>query len=330
MRWMEDGLKASTARGGREHTHEHMHAQDADLVGTKLLVGVVINVLIVIVQIIGGVISGSLGLISDAAHNASDVVSLGLSYGANRLGRRAPSRRHTFGLRRAEVVAAFVNAAALATVAVWVAIEAAQRLVSPIAVEGMTMMVVAGVGLVANAGSALLLRRHTHEDLNVRSAFLHLVADALTSLCVVISGFAVWAFGFDAADALVSIAIAVWMVREAWGIVRASAHILVEGVPEHLDYEEIASAMEAVVGVVSVHALHVWSISSREHALSAHVEVADDRLSDLSATVRELKRMLRERFGIEHATLEMECASSGCAGVVYTVETDDSQRDRSR
>jgi cobalt-zinc-cadmium efflux system protein len=298
--------------GAHDHA-EHVHAHVApDTLGAKLLAGVAINLGIFVVQIIGGLLANSLGLLSDAAHNLSDVVSLLLSYGANRVGKQPPSPVHTFGFRRVEVMVAFFNAAALIAIPAFVAYEGVMRLLHPVSVGGAVVMLVAGIGMVANTGAAWLLKGH--DDLNARSAFLHLVADAVTSLGVVVGGFLVWAFHFNAADALVSIALSIWMVKEAWGIVRSSAHILMEGSPGSLDFWEIAEAMEAEDGVKGVHALHVWSISSTEVALSAHLEVDDGRLSDVTTVVRRVKDMLKERFGIGHPTLEVECAVGGCAG----------------
>lgn len=291
----------------------HSHAAP-DTLGPKLLVGVVINLFIVVIQVVGGLLSNSLGLLSDAAHNLSDVVSLLLSYVADRLGKRPPTPQRTFALRRAEVLVAFVNAAGLIAVALFISYEGVERLLSPVVVAGVPVMLIAGIGMVANAGTAWMLKGH--DDLNARSAFLHLVADAVTSLGVVIGGAIVWAFHFNAADSLVSIVLAVWMVKEAWGIVRESANILLEGAPDSIDFWEVTQAMEAEDGVLGVHALHVWSISSKELALSAHLEVDDGRLSDLTTIGRHVKDMLKERFGIDHPTLEVECAGGGCAGGV--------------
>jgi cobalt-zinc-cadmium efflux system protein len=177
-------------------------------------------------------------------------------------------------------------------------------------------MLIAGIGMLANTGAAWLLKGH--DDLNARSAFLHLVADAVTSLGVVVGGFLVWAFHFNAADALVSIGLSLWMVKEAWGIVKSSLHILFEGTPEGLDFWEISDAMAGIAGVNDVHALHVWAISSSEFALSAHLVVADERLSDLAVVVRTVKEMLTNRFGIGHPTLEVEVAGE-CAGGLCTL-----------
>jgi len=299
--------------------HGHLHAAP-DTLGPKLLAGVFINLLIFGLQVVGGVFANSLGLLSDAAHNLSDVVALLMSYGANRAGKLPPTPQHTFAFRRVEIVVAFFNSAALIAVAAFVAFEGVKRLISPVEVGGATVIIVAGIGMLANTAAAWLLKGE--EDLNARSAFLHLVADALTSLGVVLGGFLVWAFHFNAADALVSIGLSIWMVKEAWGIVKSSLHILFEGTPEGLDFWEISEAMEAVDGVNGVHALHVWAISSKEFALSAHVDVDDERLSDLTEVVRRVKAMLLSRFGIGHPTLEIECDFGGCAGGMCAVAVE--------
>jgi cobalt-zinc-cadmium efflux system protein len=299
------------------HDHSgHVHAAP-DTLGARLLMGVAINFGVFVLEVVGGLLSNSLGLLSDAAHNLSDVASLLLSYGGNRVGKQPPSPVHTFGFRRVEVMVAFFNAAALIAIAVFVAFEGVIRLLHPVSVGGPTVMVVAGIGMVANTAAAWLLKGHG--DLNARSAFLHLVADAVTSLGVVIGGFLVWAFHFNAADALVSIALSAWMVKEAWSIVRSSVHILAEGSPEGLDFWEISEAMAAEDGVRDVHALHVWAVSSKEFALSAHLEVDDERLSDVTVIVRRVKDMLKDRFSIGHPTLEVECAAAGCAGGMCAV-----------
>lgn len=307
----------------RGHSHTHVHAAP-DTLGPKLLVGIGVNLFIVIIQVIGGLLSSSLGLLSDAAHNMSDVLSLVLSYGANRIGKRPPTPRRTFAFRRAEVLVAFVNAGALIAVAVFIGYEAVGRLLNPVEVGGLPVMLIAGIGMVANAGTALMLKGH--DDLNARSAFLHLMADAVTSLGVVVGGALVWALGFNAADSIVSILLAVWMLKEAWSIVRESANILLEGAPDGIDFWAVADAMAAVEGVLDVHALHVWAISSKEFALSAHLEVDDERLSDLSSVVRRVKDMLRRDFGIAHPTLEIECAGE-CAGGLCTVAVPMNGRD---
>ncbi|MDY0340782.1 MAG: cation diffusion facilitator family transporter [Coriobacteriia bacterium] len=314
------GHDHGTASG---HSHAHSHASP-DMLGPKLLVGIGVNLFIVVIQIIGGLLSSSLSLLSDAAHNMSDVMSLVLSYGANRICKRPPTPQRTFAFRRAEVLVAFVNASGLMAIAIFIAYEGVGRLLHPVEIGGLPVMLIAGIGMVANAGTAFMLKGD--DDLNARSAFLHLMADAVTSLGVVIGGALVWVFGFNAADSIVSIVLAVWMVKEAWSIVRESANILLEGAPDGIDFWAVADAMAAEDGVLDVHALHVWAISSKEFALSAHIEVDDERLSDLATVVRRVKKMLAHDFGIAHPTLEIEAAGK-CAGGVCTVAIPMHDRD---
>ena len=321
-------LRVSDEHGHAPHDHaghSHVHAAP-DTLGPKLLAGVFINLLIFVTQVVGGLLANSLGLLSDAAHNLSDVVSLLMSYGANRTAKLPPTPKHTFAFRRVEILVAFFNSTALIAIAAFVAFEGVKRLIGPVEVGGATVMLVAGIGMLANTGAAWLLKGH--DDLNARSAFLHLVADAVTSLGVVVGGFVVWAFHFNAADALVSIGLSAWMVKEAWGIAKSSLHILFEGTPEGLDFWEISEAIKAVEGVNGVHALHVWAISSKEFALSAHIEVDDERLSDLTQIVRRVKEMLLSSFEIGHPTLEVECDFGGCAGGVCALSVEDGEAKR--
>ncbi|MCX8007547.1 MAG: cation diffusion facilitator family transporter [Coriobacteriia bacterium] len=298
---------AGHAHGG----HTHTHAAPADL-GAKLLASVVVNLAITVAQVVGGVLAGSLSLLSDAAHNASDVLGLALAYFANRVGRLPATERRTYAFKRAEVLAAFVNAAGLLAVSVWVLIEAAGRLLRPTPVEGGVVAVLAGIGLVANTAAAVLLRGG--RDLNVRSAFLHLVADAVTSFGVLAGGVVMLVTGWGAVDALVSIALALWMIRESYQIVRASTDVLLDAVPVGVVLGEVQQTLLSGEHVVEVHDLHVWSLSSTERALSAHLVTDCTDLEALSASLARLKAELADRHGIAHSTLELECAGGECAG----------------
>jgi cobalt-zinc-cadmium efflux system protein len=294
----------------------HAHPAPASL-GPRLLFSVAINVVIVLAQFAGGLLSNSLGLISDAAHNLSDVVALLVSYGAFRAGELPATPQRTFAYKRAEVIAAFVNAAALIAVAGWVLFAAAGRLLHPQEVAGLPVIVLAAFGLVANAAAALLLSGF--HDLNARAAFLHLVADAASSLGVLVAGLLVWAFHWYAADAIVSAALSLWMIREAYRIARSSVGILLEGTPEGLDFHDVRDEILASEGVRGVHELHVWSLSSSEMALSAHVEFDECSLAETTILVTTLKTALAERFGITHATIEPECAGGTCAGALCSL-----------
>ncbi|OFW58354.1 MAG: hypothetical protein A2133_01900 [Actinobacteria bacterium RBG_16_64_13] len=279
----------------------------------RLIFSLFLNLLITLLQVAGGIIANSLGLLSDAAHNLSDVVALGLSLWAVRLGRRGATPRRTFAYKRAEILVALFNSAVLVAISVYIIVEAIRRLLDPQPVEGLWVMALAGAGLAINGIAAFLLRSH-HGDLNLRSAFLHLIGDAATSFGVMVSGLIVYLWDWNYADAIVSILVSVWISREAFGIVRRTVNVLMEGTPEELEFSEVEKAMLAVPEVKGVHDLHIWSISSSDLALSAHVEVEDAELSRAGALVAAVKEVLARDFGIGHVTLELELAGGECAG----------------
>jgi cobalt-zinc-cadmium efflux system protein len=279
----------------------------------RLILSLGLNLVITLLQIAGGIIANSLGLLSDAAHNLSDVVALGLSLWAVRLGRRPATPRRTFAHKRAEVLVATFNSAALIAVSVFIIIQAIRRLLDPQPVEGLWMIGFAAGGLVINGFAALLLRSH-HHDLNLRSAFLHLVGDAFTSLGVMLSGLIVYLFGWNYADAIVSILVSLWIGREAFAIAKSTVNVLMEGTPEGVEFAEVERAMLAISGVRGVHDLHIWSISSSDLALSAHIEADDTALSETSGLLAAVKDMLAREFSVGHVTLELESVGGECAG----------------
>jgi cobalt-zinc-cadmium efflux system protein len=279
----------------------------------RLIVSLALNLLITILQVVGGILANSLGLLSDAAHNLSDVVALGLSLWAVRLGRRRATPRRTFAYKRAEILVAMFNSAVLIAISVYIIVEAIRRIFSPQPVEGLLVVAFAGAGLVINGVAALLLRSHGN-DLNLRSAFLHLLGDAVTSLGVMLSGLIVYLSGWNYADPIVSILVSLWIGREAVIIVRKTVSVLMEGTPEGVEFAEVDRAMLALPGVKGVHDLHIWSISSSDLALSAHVVVEDAALSELGAVMSDLKVMLARDFGVGHVTIELEDEGGQCAG----------------
>jgi len=279
----------------------------------RLILSLVLNLIITLLQVVGGIVANSLGLLSDAAHNLSDVVALGLSLWAIRLGRRGRTPRRTFAYKRAEILVALFNSAVLVAISVYIIIEAVRRLLNPEPVEGLLVIGFAAGGLVINGFAAILLRSHGH-DLNLRSAFLHLVGDAATSFGVMLSGIIVYFFDWNYADALVSIIVSVWIAREAFGIVRRTVNVLMEGTPEGLEFGEVEKAILGIQGVRGLHDLHIWSISSSDLALSAHVEADDAALSTTSGLLLAIKEMLGRDFGIAHATVELEIEGGVCAG----------------
>ena len=234
--------------GEQPRTHAPRGAAFPGAPDARLIVSLGLNLLITLLQVVGGILANSLGLLSDAAHNLSDVVALGLSLWAVRLGRRPATPHRTFAYKRAEILVAMFNSAVLVAISVYIVVEAVRRILEPQSVSGLYVVGFAGGGLVINGVAALLLRSH-RGDLNLRSAFLHLVGDAFTSLGVMLSGLVVYFTGWNYADPIVSVLVSVWIGREAVLIVKKTVSVLMEGTPENLEFAEVDRAMQAVPGV---------------------------------------------------------------------------------
>jgi cobalt-zinc-cadmium efflux system protein len=258
--------------------------------------------------LIGGFVFGSLALLADGAHMASDVLALSVALVALNLARRPASERHTYGLARAEVLGAQVNGVLLLAGAGAVFVEAVRRLDDPPQIDAFGVVVVGALGLLVNVVSAVAVGHVSHGDLGMRAAFWHLTADAFGSVAVLASAFSALAFDAYRVDAVASIVIAVLVLFAAWRLLRDTTRVLLEAVPEGIDIAALRAELERAEGVEAVHDLHVWSVGSSHAALSAHVVLAGPlSLHDAQERSRRLKSMLVERFGITHATLEVEC-----------------------
>jgi cobalt-zinc-cadmium efflux system protein len=257
---------------------------------------------------VGGFAFGSLALLADAAHMATDVVALAVAYAALRITQRPPTDRHTFGFGRSEVLVAQGNGLLLFAGAVVVIVEAVRRFGDAHEVSASGVLIVGAIGLVVNVASAGALFRHAHDNMNMRGAFWHLFTDAIGSVGVIVAGAGVALYGADWLDPLVSILISVLVIAAAWGLLRDAGRVLLEAAPKNLDVGEVRGALSSEPGVEAVHHLHVWTMGSEEAALSAHVVLGGPlSLHDAQLRAGDLKRMLSARFGIEHATIEVEC-----------------------
>jgi cobalt-zinc-cadmium efflux system protein len=293
----------SAVSGASARGHAHTAAlRDHDR--RSLLVALWITLGFLVVEIAGGLLAHSLALLADAAHMATDAAGLALALFAMRLAGRAPTAALTFGHLRAEILAALANGAVLAAVSVQVVIEAVQRIGAPSRVEGGLLLGVAAAGLGANVAAAWVLAGGRARSLNVRGAFLHVLGDALGSVGAIAAGALILAFGWAWADPVVAIAIAVLILVSAWGLVRESLDVLMEATPSHVDLEALLAAIRAVPGVVDVHDLHVWTLTSGYHAASAHVDVRED--ADAHAVLHQLADLSERRFGIAHTTFQLE------------------------
>lgn len=270
---------------------------------TAFAIGIGLNFAFVAIEAFCGWKVDSLALLADAGHNLSDVIGLVLAWGGALAGRLRPDARHTYGWKRASILAAFINALLLLVAMGSLAWEAVHRLQSPRPIEGVTIMVVAGIGIVVNTATALLFMRGSQGDLNIRGAFLHMAADALVSAGVVVAGgLALW-FGWDWLDPVVSLAIAAVIVIGTWGLFRQSLHLMFDGVPESVDLHAVRALLESLPGVTRVHDLHVWAMGTSEIALTAHLVMPHGQADD--AFLQDATERLHHRFDIEHVTLQV-------------------------
>ncbi len=290
-------------------THHHREIEPGNL-DRRLWASAALNLGITLVEIIGGLWAGSLALLADAAHNLADVGALGLAIFARRLGRRAPTPRHTYGLKRAEVVAALLNAAVLIAISALIGREAVARLFHPEPVRSTVMLVAAAAAFLANVGSVLLLRTHSAEDINVRSAFLHLAQDALASLAVVVAALFARTAAGRYVDPAVAILIGVVVLRSAISIVSQSLHTLLEAAPAGVNVEDLAEDVARRFTDVRLHHVHAWEVGPGQRVLTAHMKVGATTLLEAEAIAAEVRRFLHEEWGITHATLEAE--ANGC------------------
>lgn len=295
------------------HEHDHGHGEDhashqAPAGGKKdILIALSITILIMVAEAVGGLLSNSLALLSDAGHMLTDNLALMLSFFAMTFASRLATERRTFGFYRLEILAAFVNGIVLVLISIYIMYEAYLRTVNPQPVQGMLMLIIAVIGLVGNIIGMGFLHKHSHNSLNIRAAYLHIVGDALSSIGVVIGGVVILYTGWYLIDPVLSFLISLVIIYGAWALVKESVNILLESVPAHINIENIAAEIAKIDGVREAYHIHVWTITSGIYALSAHVLI-DDRLVSSSRELNErIKALLSEKFKVGHSTIQLEC-----------------------
>jgi cobalt-zinc-cadmium efflux system protein len=288
----------------------HNHENHADsLIGQPLKITLSLVLVIMVAEVIGGVLSNSLALLSDAGHMLTDALALGLSLFAMNLARRPPTPTRTFGYHRAEIMAALANGTILVLVSVFIFYEAYQRFPDLPSVKSPLMLIVASIGLIANLIGLFLLRRGSHKSINVKAAFWHVIGDTLSSVGVIIAGVIIYFTGWYIADPILAVVIGVVILWGAVRIVRESVDILLESVPEHVRIEKVTAAVKSVSGVEDLHDVHIWTITSGIYALSAHLRIADQTVSQSCDIVTKVNEVLAENYNITHTTLQLECES---------------------
>ena len=287
------------------HAHHHGHSHASGTRSRAFALGMALNLAFILFEVVFGLRARSLALLADAGHNLSDVLGLGLAWGALVLAQQPPSERHTYGMRRASILAALANAILLLVAVGGIAWEALHRLRAPHAVAGDTVMAVAAAGVVINGVTALLFLSGRKEDLNVRGAFLHMAADAGVSLGVVLATLAERTSGWLWIDPATGIAIALVILYSTWGLGRDSVDLAFDAAPSGIDPDAVKRHLEGLPGVIEVHDLHIWAMSTTETALTAHLVRPGANLDD--AFIADAARDLAKRFSIRHATLQVEC-----------------------
>jgi cobalt-zinc-cadmium efflux system protein len=285
--------------------------------GKNLVLAILLNLVITLAEAIGGIISGSMALLSDAAHNFSDVISLIISYFANRLSKREATERQTFGFRRSEILAAFINSATLIIISVIIIIKAVQRLSEPVTLSAGLMIWLAIASIIVNGLSALVIRSDSHNNMNMRSAYLHLFGDMLTSVAVLAGGLAIRYLQWTWTDSVFSMAIAVYLLWLSWGLFRSSLRIIMQFTPEDVDIKKIACEIENISGVKNIHHVHIWQINDRDLMFEAHVDMSEDiKVSGFENILIQIKAVLAHN-GINHSTIQPEFSVDDKKQVIY-------------
>ena len=289
--------------------HHHHEANEKNL--RRVLIALVLTGLFMVVEIVGGIISGSLALLADAGHMLTDTMALALAAMAFHVSKRPPDGKLTFGYQRFQILAAFVNGISLLAIVGWILFEAVRRFLNPNEILGETMLVVAAAGLLVNMISFAVLHTGDQENLNIRGAALHVAGDLLGSVAAIVAALVIIYTGWTPIDPILSVAVAILILKSAWSLVKRSAHILLEGAPEWLDVQAMQERVVAgVPGVGEIHHVHIWGLTPQELILTMHMSVADGVASQ-SDVVRDTKQFMKDEYGIAHSTIEVDV--DGCS-----------------
>ena len=284
-----------------EHNHSH------DVSGKNLFITIVLNIIITLSQIIGGIMSGSLALLSDALHNFSDVLALVLTYWTNKIAKKDKNNYKTFGYKRAEILATLFNSATLIGIAIYLIIESLEKFFNPQSVDSILVIGLGILSIILNAVSVLLIKDDTHDNMNVKAAYLHLLTDVMTSVAVVIGGILMFYFDLFWVDPLISLLIAFYLIKASYSLLIESINILMQGTPESIDIEEIQKSVENFDEVSNIHHLHLWRLNDHDIHLEAHIDFKENLLlKDVNDITSKIEEYLRTNYHISHITLQAE------------------------
>ncbi len=289
------------------HSHNHSHDNHENLQGRNLLISIFLNIIITAAQVVGGIISGSLALLSDALHNFSDVISLVVSYVANKLAKKKASIQKTFGYKRAEILAAFINASTLIIVAVLLIIEAIERFQNPQEIESGLVIWLSGIAIIGNGLSVLLLKKDSEANMNLKSAYLHLLTDMMASVAVLIGGLLMKFYDVFWVDSVLTFLIAIYLIWMGYDLLKTSTKVLMLFTPEDIPIDKIVSEINSLEGIKNTHHIHVWQLNEEEVHFEAHIDFEKDiQLSEFDDILHEIEEILFHKFEINHVNIQPE------------------------
>lgn len=296
----------------KEHSHYHNshghsnHNHEKDLKGKKLLLVTLLNLSITIVQVIGGILSNSLSLLSDALHNLGDSSAIFIAFLAGKRSSKQPDKRKTYGYKRVEIIAAFFNGIVLIVLCLSLFIEAYERFIDPKPIKGLVMLIVASFGLLANLISVLILQKSKDKNLNIKAAYMHLMGDTLSSVAVIVGGIAIWLFNLDWIDPIITVLVGIYIIWHTYSVVKESIDILMQAVPANINIDEIKYKVEELTEIDNIHHIHVWKLDDHQINLEAHINLTNNvKMLDMMQTKEKVENLLHNVFGIGHITLQM-------------------------
>ncbi len=288
------------------HGHHHHHHDTSNMSNRKLLWVTILNLSITVVQVIGGLISNSLSLLSDALHNLGDSSAIFIAFLAGKRSKKQADEHHTFGYKRIEILAALFNAVVLIAICIFLFFEAYERFINPQPIKGFIMFVVALFGLLANLISVLVLNKNKEENLNIKAAYLHLMGDTLSSVAVIVGGIAIWQFGINWLDPLITVLVGIYIIYHTWGIVKQTVDILMQSTPKDIDILQLKEQVESIQKVSNIHHLHIWRLDEQQTHLEAHINLSEDiNMSEMMEIRKKIENLLKHNFNINHITLQM-------------------------
>jgi cobalt-zinc-cadmium efflux system protein len=299
------------------HSHSHNHSQNSTIKGRNLLISIVLNIVITVAQVIGGILSGSLALLSDALHNFSDVVSLIISYIATKLVKQKASLKRTFGYKRAEILAAFINASTLIIVAILLIFEAVKRFQNPQQIASNAVIWLSLIGILGNGFSVLLLKKNAEDNMNMKSAYLHLLTDMMASVAVLIGGLLIKFYEVWWIDSLLTLVIAIYLIWMGWELLKASTKVLMLFTPETIPIDAIVKDINAIEAIKNVHHIHVWQLNEEEIHFEAHVDFNTNiTLTDFDIILNKIEDLVYHKYEINHINIQPEFGKSDVKDVI--------------